>query len=121
MEQPFHLSLGVKSLKEESDFFENVLGAKILNKDYSKGVNIDAFGCQLYLEECENLKPDFPRFHFGFNFSMDDFDVIVQRMEKHQEFVTMKPKVVDAGLSTERTKMYLKSPTGYMIEIKGYR
>jgi hypothetical protein len=33
----------------------------------------------------------------------------------------MAPKTVDAGTAMERRKMYVKCPTGYLFEIKGYK
>ena len=35
--------------------------------------------------------------------------------------IVMEPKVVDTSTPLECRKMYLRCPTGYLIELKGYR
>ena len=61
-----------------------------------------------------------PEFHFGFNTSRDHFEKIAKTItEENPELIKMAPKTIDAGTAMERRKMYLNSPSGYLIEIKG--
>jgi extradiol dioxygenase family protein len=63
-----------------------------------------------------------PDLHFGFNLTLKDFDELAATITKHNSpHVAAPPKVVDAGTPMERKKMYLKSPSGYLVEMKGYR
>ncbi len=118
MLQPnFHLSIGVKSI----DFYTRILNARVLHRDHSGYVNIDLFGSQITLKQNSNIDPVIPDFHFGVNLSLNAFnDISRSILEKGREFVSMMPEVWDAGTPLERKKMYLKCPTGYLVELKGY-
>lgn len=118
----FHLSIGVHSIEESINFFTKLLQAKVLHRDPSGYVNIDLFGTQITLKKNENINPQLPDFHFGVNLPLNEFDKIaVHILEQGQEFVHMKPEVWDVGTPMERKKMYLKCPTGYFVELKGYK
>jgi extradiol dioxygenase family protein len=117
----FHLSIGVRSISESIDFFESTLGAGVTHRDPSGYVNIDLFGTQITLKQNDNVVPDLPDFHFGVNMCLGEFDRLATRiLERGRRFVAKTPEVWDAGTPMERKKMYLKCPTGYLIELKGY-
>ena len=121
MGTPFHLSLGVNSLEDSVNFFVDILEAKIEHRDPSGYVNIDFFGNQITLKQNSSIKPNLPDFHFGVNLSLSEFQRLSEKvLENGMRFVTVKPETWDAGTPMERTKMYLKCPTGYLVEIKGY-
>ena len=85
-------------------------------------VNVDFFGAELTLKPNPNANSDIPDFHFGMNFGIDEFDLLAARiLREHKPFVAMEPKTLDAGTPLERKKMYLKCPTGYLVELKGYK
>ncbi|MES2801263.1 MAG: hypothetical protein V4654_02125 [Bdellovibrionota bacterium] len=118
----FHLSIGVKSIDESVDFFTQILRAKVRHRDPSGYVNIDLFGSQITLKQNENIIPHLPDFHFGLNLSLDEFDIMSKDILKNgRQYVSMEPEVWDFGTDLERKKMYLKCPTGYLIELKGYK
>jgi extradiol dioxygenase family protein len=118
----FHLSLGVKSVEDSVEFFTEILGSKVLHRDPSGYVNIDMFGSQITLKQNESVQPDLPDFHFGVNLKLDEFNKLSQMiLEKGRRFVHMEPEVWDEGSPLERRKMYLKCPTGYLVELKGYK
>ncbi len=117
----FHLSLGVRAIEAEIHFFVELLGAKVTHEesDYS---NLDVFGTQLTLKEAPGIQTDLREFHFGFNFSLEEFDRISTSIMKfNSTHVAASPTVVDANTVMERKKMYLRTPTGYVVELKGYR
>src|SRR5687768_15099992 len=96
----FHLSLGVKSLKESSDFFVGVLGASIHHQDPSGYVNIDFHGTQVTLKENVSVSPEIADFHFGVNMSLKDFNELAKIIDRlAPRSISMPPKVVDAGTS----------------------
>lgn len=118
----FHLSVGVRSIQETVDFYEGVLGAQVTHRDPSGYVNIDFYGCQITLKPNEKAVANLPDFHFGVNLSLLEFDRLAARaLEKGRRYVSMAPEVWDAGTPLERKKMYLKCPTGYVVELKGYK
>jgi extradiol dioxygenase family protein len=120
--KPFHLSIGVRSLKESLDFFVGTLKSVVLHRDPSGYVNIDMFGSQITLKENPNIDPQLPDFHFGVNLSLEEFNALSEYIfDKNPAAVWAKPKVIDSGTPQERKKMYLKCPTGYLVELKGYK
>jgi extradiol dioxygenase family protein len=122
MKSSFHLSLGVRSIDESLDFFVRVLGGQVLHRDPSGYVNLDLFGCQLTLKQSSEVTVKLADFHFGVNLNLAEFERTAERiLADSPRFVVMKPKVVDSDTALERRKMYLKCPTGYLIELKGYR
>lgn len=121
MESTFHLSIGVNSFKEEVGFFTALLGAVVTHEDPNY-VNLDVFGAQITLKEIPGIKPVLSEFHFGFNLTLKAFDDIAASILKcNSVHVVAQPTVVDANTPMERKKMYLKSPTGYLVELKGYK
>ena len=122
MSTEFHLSLGVDSLKDSVYFFNKVLNGEIEHEDVSGYINVNVRGCQLTLREVKNISVNLPEFHFGFNLSLTEFEIISKKIIKdHKECIKMMPKTVDQGTPLERKKMYLNSPSGYMIELKGIK
>jgi extradiol dioxygenase family protein len=121
MQPTFHLSIGVHSIDESVEFFVSLLEAKVLHRDPSGYVNIDFFGSQITLKQNVDVNPDLPNFHFGVNLSLQEFERVSKRaLEVGRRHVAMEPEVWDAGTPSERKKMYLKCPTGYTVELKGY-
>jgi extradiol dioxygenase family protein len=116
----FHLSLGVQSIEESVDFYVRVLGAAVAHRDPSGYVNLELFGAQITLQPgaVAVIPPDF---HFGFNLAMEELERLADTiLASGYESIVMQPKVVDAGTPLERKKMYLRCPSGYLIELKGY-
>lgn len=122
MNRPFHLSIGVRSIEDSVIFFSQILGGKVTHRDDSGYVNIELFGSQITLKDNPSINPNLPDFHFGFNMSLQEFDDLSHRVvSQASDRIHMEPKVVDAGTELERKKMYLRCPTGYLVELKGYR
>lgn len=122
MKPNFHLSIGVRSIEKSVDFFTDILGGSVLHRDPSGYVNIDLHGTQITLKQNEGVKPELPDFHFGINLDLAEFDLTAKRiLDSKYPNIVSAPKVADANTPLERKKMYLKCPTGYLIELKGYR
>lgn len=122
MSKSFHLSIGVASIPKSVDFFTNTLPGKVTHEDPSGYVNIELFESQITLKNNPGIKANLPDFHFGFNMSLNEFDHLAENiLSSGRQWISMEPKVVDANTPMERKKMYLKSPTGYIVELKGYR
>ena len=122
MQPEFHLSIGVRSIKTSVDFFVGLMKGTVLHRDPSGYINIDLYGSQVTLKQNETILPELPDLHFGINLGLAEFDSLAKGiLESGYDNIVMKPKVVDAGTPMERKKMYLKCPTGYLIELKGYK
>jgi extradiol dioxygenase family protein len=123
MHKPFHLSLGVQSINESIDFFEKVMNSKVVHRDPGEAyVNIDFFGSQVTLKPIPDINPEMRELHFGVNLNLDEFNEISQHiLNSKYDGILSEPKIVDEGTEIERRKMFIKCPTGYIFEIKGYR
>lgn len=120
--RPFHISLGVKSLDESEYFFERVLGASITHRDVTGYININFYGTQITLKENPALNSLGSDFHFGVNLPLEEFRSLVQTIsDQYAKWIAVPLSVVDAGTSMERQKIFLKCPSGYLIELKGYQ
>ncbi|MCO5144416.1 MAG: hypothetical protein M9962_15160 [Oligoflexia bacterium] len=118
----FHLSIAVKSLEDSVFFFTQVLEAKIIHEDPSGYINIDLYGNQITLKHDLEIDPNLPHLHFGINMKLDDFNMLADRiLNNYQKYIALQPEVWDENTKLERKKMYLRCPTGYLIELKGYR
>jgi extradiol dioxygenase family protein len=122
MTQEFHLSIGGKSIEASVDFFVRVMQGSVLHRDPSGYVNIDLFGSQITLKHNEDVSPSLPDFHCGMNLDLAKSDRLAKHiLESGYDDIVMKHKVVDPGTQLELKKMYLNCPTGYLIELKGYK
>lgn len=122
MHPQLHLSLGVASLEESIDFFTRLLGASVSHRDPSGYVNVDLCGAQITLKQTTAPLIAPPEFHFGVNMSLEQFDEIAERILADARVrVIATPRVVDEGTAMERKKMYVRCPSGYVVELKGYR
>ena len=121
MGNAFHLSLDVRSLAESVAFYTQIPGACVTHRDASGYVNLDILGCQLTLRENASATPC-DGMHLGVNLDLAAFDALAARLQANAELdIVMPPRVVDAGTPLERKKMYLRCPTGHLVEIKGRR
>ena len=115
----FHLSLPVPHVEESVAFFE-LLGGVVMHRDPSGYVNVGLSGVQLTLQEGTPVASD-DAFHFGLNVARGELDEIAARLRASDLARIVSPlHVVDAGTPMERTKMYVRCPAGYRIELKGY-
>lgn len=122
MKPHFHLSIAVRSVAESTDFFVQTLQASVQHRDPTGYVNVDVHGTELTLKESPHAAPEREHFHFGINVSWDDFDALAAAIARQVPAnIVAEPRVVDPGTPLERKKMYLKCPTGYVIEIKGLK
>ncbi|MES2767882.1 MAG: hypothetical protein V4596_01950 [Bdellovibrionota bacterium] len=118
----FHLSIGVRSIESSVDFFTRVLTATVQHQDPSGYVNIDFFGTQITLKQNPLIEPNLPDLHFGINLGIAEFNQLSENiLMQDPKCISMAPTVVDPDTKLERKKMYVKCPTGYLVEIKGYK
>lgn len=103
----FHLSLPVPAVDEEVAFLER-LRARVTHRDPSGYVNLEWFGAQITLATGDLAAADF---HFGVNVDEETFEELAR-------VAGGRVKTVDAGTAIERRKFYVRSPAGYLVEVK---
>jgi hypothetical protein len=110
-------------MEEARDFYVRVLGCQPARHrdDFS---DVWFFGAQLTLhdrpDEATGLVPAGSR-HFGVTLGRNEFDQLVDHLEKSEVEWLVPVTTDDAGLLTEQTKAKIVDPSGNVIEVKTYR
>lgn len=119
----FHLAFPVHSLEEARRFYVDVLGA-VPGRVRDDWTDVHLFGAQITL----HLKPDevLPREahgirHFGATVSWREWETLAAELAARGVRFESEPSVTLAGTPAEQAKMYLRDPSGNLIEIKAYR
>jgi hypothetical protein len=118
-----HLSLPVRDMEEARDFYVRALGCQPA-RQRDDFVDVWFFGLQLTLhdrpDEATGLTPGSSR-HFGVTLGRDEFEQLVERLERTGVEWVSPVTTEDAGLLTEQTKAKIVDPSGNVIEVKSYR
>jgi hypothetical protein len=113
----------VRDIEEAQSFYVHTLGCQAARRreDF---IDVWFFGLQLTLhdrpDEVTGLAPDGSR-HFGVTLGRDEFDHLVDRLQKNGVEWVVPVTTDDAGLLTEQTKGKIVDPSGNVIEIKTYK
>lgn len=123
MQPILHLSLPVRDVAEARDFYVRALGCQPA-RHRDGFIDVWFFGLQLTLQErpdeVTGLAPGSSR-HFGITLARDEFDALLDRLEKSGVEWVVPVTTDDVGLSTEQTKAKVADPSGNVIEVKTYR
>ncbi len=85
-------------------------------------INIDLYGTQITLKENPEINVDLPDLHFGVNLPLNKFKELEKKISRsYSKWIHTPVHTVDKGTEMERQKMYLSCPSGYLIEVKGYK
>jgi extradiol dioxygenase family protein len=118
-----HLSLPVRDIEEAQDFYVRALGCQPA-RARDDFVDVWFFGLQLTLQdrpdEATGLVAGSAR-HFGVTLERDEFEELVERLERNDVEWLSPVSTDDAGLLTEQTKAKIVDPSGNVIEVKTYR
>jgi hypothetical protein len=115
--------LPVRDIEEARDFYVRVLGCQAA-RQRDGFVDVWFFGLQLTLhdrpDEVTGLVPGSAR-HFGVTLGRDEFDQLVEHLERSAVEWVSPVTTDDAGRLTEQTKAKIVDPSGNVIEVKTYR
>jgi extradiol dioxygenase family protein len=118
-----HLSLPVRDIEEARDFYVHALGCQPA-RQRDDFVDVWFFGLQITLQnrpdEATGLVPGSSR-HFGVTLPRDEFDQLVEQLERSGVEWVSPVSTDNAGLLTEQTKGKIVDPSGNVIEVKTYR
>ncbi|HWF17243.1 MAG TPA: VOC family protein [Acidimicrobiales bacterium] len=123
MQPILHLSLPVRDLEEARDFYVRTLGCQAA-RQRDDFIDVWFFGLQLTLQDRPNevsaLVPGSSR-HFGVTLGHEEFEALVERLQKSGVEWVVRVTTDDVGLLTEQTKAKIVDPSGNVIEVKTYR
>ena len=116
MKNPFHLAIPVDNLIIAAHFYENILGC-VRGRSSNSWVDFNLFGHQVVCHEVKaqdrlKMKPvdgdDIPVPHFGVILNFDEFDELVEKLQKSSYQFFIEPKIRFAGKKGEQRIMFLK-------------
>jgi extradiol dioxygenase family protein len=129
MKNPFHLAIPVDNLIIAAHFYENILGC-VRGRSSDSWVDFNLFGHQVVCHEVKaqdrlKMKPvdgdDIPVPHFGVILNFDEFDELVEKLQKSSYQFFIEPKIRFAGKKGEQRIMFLKDPSGNALEFKAFK
>tara|TARA_B100000795_G_scaffold267740_1_gene253219 strand:- start:287 stop:703 length:417 start_codon:yes stop_codon:yes gene_type:complete len=130
MTQPFHLAIPVQNLEICRVFYREILQCNEGRSD-THWVDFNFFGHQLVIHQKDNLSPqqisnpvdghEVPVPHFGVVLSMNDWQLLSQRLEKNGTKFIIEPTIRFKGKSGEQATMFFKDPEGNALEFKAFK
>ena len=129
MKNPFHLAIPVDNLIKAAHFYENILGC-VRGRSSNSWIDFNLFGHQVVCHEVKaqdrlKMKPvdgdDIPVPHFGVILNFDEFDELVEKLQKSSYQFFIEPKIRFAGKKGEQRIMFLKDPSGNALEFKAFK
>ena len=129
MKNPFHLAIPVNNLIKAAHFYENILGC-VRGRSSDSWVDFNLFGHQVVCHEVKaqdrlKMKPvdgdDIPVPHFGVILNFDEFDELLEKLQKSSYQFFIEPKIRFAGKKGEQRIMFLKDPSGNALEFKAFK
>ena len=130
---PFHLALPVRNLEEAHQFYIDLLGCR-LGRSAQRWLDIDFWGHQLSLHLCDEQEEtttnpvdndDVPVRHFGVILPWSEWHILQEQLLKG-EYSTevswvIEPKIRFVGEVGEQATMFIKDPSGNVLEFKAFQ
>ena len=126
----FHLAFPVRDLDEAREFFCGLLGC-VEGRSAPRWVDFDFFGHQISAHLTETEEPHesenqvdgdrVPARHFGLILAWDSWEVLKQRLTTEGARFVIEPKVRFVGKPGEQATMFVRGPSGNVLEFKAFR
>lgn len=126
---PFHLAFPVRDLEATESFYAGLLGCAIGRRD-TKWIDFNFFGHQI----SAHLGPDrddafanpvdskmIPIPHFGAVLPWADFHALAEQLRAADTAFIHEPQIRFAGEVGEQAIMFLRDPSGNVLEFKSFR
>lgn len=128
--RPFHLAFPVKDLEATKEFYVDLLGCKV-GRSAPSWIDLDMYGHQLSAHLAPN-EPSYhdtnpvdgknvPSRHWGVILTMEDWDLLVKRLEAANIEFLIAPYVRFKGEIGEQATMFLHDPSGNVLEFKAFQ
>lgn len=126
---PFHLAFPVHDLDAARQFYGTLLGCPEGRSD-KQWIDFDFFGHQIVAHLDNSRTPqshtavdghDVPVPHFGAVLSMEEWQLLADRLQAARIAFVVAPTIRFAGLPGEQATMFFQDPSGNAIEIKAMR
>lgn len=123
---PFHLAFPVRDLEATRAFYHGLLGCPV-GRESSRWIDFDFFGHQITAHLAEQSGPvahnevdsdAVPVPHFGAVLSMQDWQVLADRLTAEGVAFVIEPHIRFKGEVGEQATMFIKDPSGNALEFK---
>lgn len=123
---PFHLAFPVRDLEATRAFYHGRLGCPV-GRESSRWIDFDFFGHQITAHLAEQSGPvahnevdsdAVPVPHFGAVLSMQDWQVLADRLTAEGVAFVIEPHIRFKGEVGEQATMFIKDPSGNALEFK---
>ncbi len=124
---PFHLAFPVHDLAAARSFYGGLLGCPE-GRSSDEWIDFDFFGHQIVAHLAPGMEPrrhhnpvdghDVPVPHFGAVLSMDDWQVLADRLTASGAQFVIEPTVRFRGQPGEQATMFFLDPSGNALELK---
>ena len=127
MSNPFHLAVPAGDLNTATEFYVEILGCKLGNREDGKWVDVDFWGNELTLNKTEMKLPNerhdvdmgnVPVPHFGVHLDKNVFKKIKENLQSNNINYLDKPYIRFKGKKEEQETFFIKDPHGNILELK---
>ena len=130
--RPFHLAVVVNDLAAARGFYGGLLGCRE-GRSSDSWVDFDLYGHQLVCHlgspdqevVARNHNPvdghDVPVPHFGVVLTMDDWELLAQRLTAAGQSFIIEPVIRFRGRPGEQGTLFIQDPAGNSLEFKGFK
>ena len=127
MSNPFHLAVPAGDLSIATNFYENILGCKLGNREEGKWIDVDFWGNELTLHKTQMKLPNerhdvdmgsVPVPHFGVHLDKNVFNKIKENLKANNIQYLDRPYIRFKGKKEEQETFFIKDPHGNILELK---
>ena len=127
MSKPFHLAIPAGDLSIATNFYENVLGCKLGNKEEGKWIDVDFWGNELTLHKTHMKLPremhevdmgNVPIPHFGVHLDKAVFLKIKEKIKSNNIKYIDEPYTRFEDKREEQETFFIEDPHGNILELK---
>ena len=127
--RPFHLAFPVTDLLEAKKWYTEVIGCSI-GRESEDWVAFNMFGHQVVahsIDRCSSVDANLvdgenvPIRHFGVILNLSHWKTLKENLENKEIEFLIKPYTRFKGLKGEQRTMFIKDPSGNVLEFKAFK
>ena len=126
----FHLAFPVHNLESAREFYVSILKCKT-GRESNSWIDFDLYGHQIVAhlspDDCSSTSTNIvdndniPSRHFGVILEWEDWESLCIRLKKIDIDFLVKPKVRFKNKNGEQGTLFLKDPSGNVLEFKSFK
>ena len=128
--RPFHLAFPVYSIDETIKWYTNILNCSI-GRQSIRWVDFNFFGHQISAHKIDKEREipktntvdgyNIPTRHYGIIMNMDDWEVLVTKLEKKKIKFMIEPNIRFKEEKGEQATFFIEDPSSNVLEFKAFK